>query len=102
MRMERNERDGHLGCWKQRPRPRTMNVDKKPEVSPSMLTGGNGNSGEETPAVGKKITSCRDSKLVREIHHCVSKDENSHSVDCEYAAVINDSMRSVLLSRFLN
>lgn len=100
--MERNERTDTWAAGSRDPGhvPQMWTISQR--CPPSMFTGGNGDSSEKKPAVGKKITSCGDSKLVREIHHCVSKDENIHSVDCECAAVINDSAQSVLLSRLLN
>lgn len=60
-------------------------------VRRSIPTGGDANVSEKKPADGKQIRSGRDSKLVRDIHYCVSQDENIHSVDYKYAAIINDS-----------
>lgn len=60
------------------------------------------NSSQAESVVEKKIRSCGDSKLVREICYCAAKDESIHSMDYKCTAIINDSAQSVLLSRLLN
>lgn len=41
-------------------------------------------------APGKKIRSRAGFKLGWKIRYCVSEDENTHSVDCNYAAIISE------------
>lgn len=71
-------------------------------VPGSTGTDDNSNRSKTKSAVGKKIRSCGDSKLVWEIYYRVSKDESIHSTDYKCTAIINDSAQSVLLSRLLN
>ena len=71
--------------------PRQWDGECRRGIPRSVLTRSDGSIGEKKPADGKQVRSCRDSKLVQEIHYCVSQDENIHSVDYKYAAIINDS-----------